>query len=146
MKLISHRGNLFGRDKKLENDIKHIERALSLGFDVEIDVRMFNGNLYLGHDFACNQISKYFLLNERLWCHAKDIDALNVLLNIGAHCFWHQNDLFTLTSKNYIWEYPCKNYSNNSIAVLPELNNVKLNQLKQCNGICSDFIGNYKGE
>ena len=38
MILISHRGNIFGPNKKDENKIEYVENALNLGFDVEIDV------------------------------------------------------------------------------------------------------------
>ena len=38
MKLISHRGNILGRKKQLENNPNYIENTLKLGYDVEIDV------------------------------------------------------------------------------------------------------------
>lgn len=45
MILISHRGNLSGLNPDLENSEKYINTALSLGFDVEIDIRnVSNGN------------------------------------------------------------------------------------------------------
>jgi hypothetical protein len=34
--------------------------------------------------------------------------------------FWHQNDDFTLTSKNYIWTYPGQPYTASSVIVMPE--------------------------
>ena len=50
MKIISHRGNLNGVDSKNENKPETIVKALDLGFDVEIDIRVINGEIYLGHD------------------------------------------------------------------------------------------------
>ena len=39
MRLIAHRGNTNGRNKKRENEIVYILEALNLGYDAEIDVR-----------------------------------------------------------------------------------------------------------
>ena len=48
MRLIAHRGNINGRNKKRENEIEYILEALNLGYDVEIDfstyVRVCNCN------------------------------------------------------------------------------------------------------
>ena len=38
MKFISHRGNLYGPNPKLENKPTYIIEALKMGFDVEVDV------------------------------------------------------------------------------------------------------------
>ena len=64
------------------------------------------------------------------------------------HCFWHQKDDVTLTSRNFIWTYPGKPLTDNSIAVLPELNNDNSMKMlpKKLFGICSDYIKNYRGE
>ena len=42
MKYISHRGNLDGRNLKTENSPNQIDTVLSLGYDVEIDLRFLN--------------------------------------------------------------------------------------------------------
>ena len=138
---ISHRGNISGQNKESENRPEYIRAALEKGFEVEIDVRFKDSQFYLGHDFAEYKVESSFLLNEKLWCHAKDIEAMNSLKKINAHYFWHQDDDVTLTSKGYFWTYPGKTLTNNSICVLPEINNIKK---IECAGICSDFIQNYK--
>ena len=62
-----------------------------------------------------------YLRDKRLWCHAKNIDALDIMTSYSdIHSFWHQNDDFTLTSRNFIWTYPGKQLTQNSICVLPE--------------------------
>ena len=61
--------------------------------------------------------------------------------NYDINCFWHENDEFTLTSKNYIWSYPRKESCENTIVVMPEIFNTNIDN---CLGICSDFIANYK--
>ena len=64
---------------------------------------------------------------------------------LELHYFWHQEDNFTLTSKNYIWTYPGKTYTPKSIIVMPEWNKnidefVDL-RAYDCYGICSDYVG-----
>ena len=77
-----------------------------------------------------------FLKKNGLWCHAKDIDTLNVMLSYSdIHCFWHQEDDVTLTSEGYLWTYPGKDLTPNSISVLPD-NKPDV----EVAGVCSDFI------
>lgn len=141
MKLISHRGNLDGPKIDLENSPEYINNALSNGYDVEIDVRFINGFFYLGHDQAEHKIEKNFLQTEGLWCHAKNIEALEELRKLNCVYFWHENDDYTLTSNGYIWAYPGKKLTKNSICVLPE----KISYSKiDCAGICSDYVVKYK--
>jgi hypothetical protein len=60
-KIISHRGNVNGPNKKRENRISSIVECLNLGFDVEIDVFLINQKLYLGHDEPQEEILPNFL-------------------------------------------------------------------------------------
>jgi len=141
MYLISHRGNINGIQVDKENNPEYICDAINKGFDVEIDVRYENDKFFLGHDFSQFEISKEFLLNKKIWCHAKTNEALSALQEIKAHFFWHEEDDYTITSKGYIWTYPGKKLLPKSICVLPEKANYKeIN----CLGICSDFIEKYK--
>ena len=80
-------------------------------------------------------------MNERLWCHAKNIEALLRMQNYDIHYFWHEKDKITLTSKNHIWAYPNVDYPTFSIAVLPEIYN---SEITNCSGICSDYVEKYK--
>jgi len=138
---ISHRGNLIGPNPKKENSPSYIIESLNRGFNVEIDVWFENNKFYLGHDSPKYEVDYKFLINEMLWCHAKNIDALLEMKKYVIHYFWHENDLVTLTSKNYIWAYPSKDFPKNSIGVLPEKND---SNIINCRGICSDIILNYK--
>ena len=52
MIIISHRGNLNGIDLERENNPYFIDDCISKGFDVEIDLRIKENKLFLGHDFA----------------------------------------------------------------------------------------------
>ena len=50
MLLISHRGNVKGRFEEFENSPSYIDKAIELGYDVEVDIRYISEVLYLGHD------------------------------------------------------------------------------------------------
>jgi hypothetical protein len=145
MILISHRGNIDGINPKLENDPMYIKMALTMGYHVEIDVWYSNEQWYLGHDLPTFPIDESFLENDKLWCHSKNHYAMEKMLhNHLIHCFWHENDQLTLTSKRFVWTYMGKNQIANSIAVLPEkfpFREISPNVV----GICSDNIKNYKG-
>ena len=139
--LISHRGNINGKNEKLENSPSYVKKALDLGYDVEVDVWVVNDKFYLGHDNPQYEIPIEFLKNEKLWCHAKNIIALNKMLENDIHCFWHQEDDVTLTSKGVMWTYPGKELTSNSIQVMPEWDN---KEHKNIMGLCSDYVEKYK--
>ena len=142
MILISHRGNLNGPQPENENKPEYVDIALK-NFNVEIDVFFYKKEFWLGHDkpeYKINNLN--WLKNNKLWVHAKNLDALNELLeHPSIHSFWHQNDDVTLTSRGYMWTYPNKKLFNKSIAVINKKNN-RENVLK-CSGICSDYIRSY---
>lgn len=141
MKLIAHRGLTDGPNISLENFPKQIELSLSQGFDCEIDLWLVNSELYLGHDSPTYFVDKKFLDNCGLWIHAKNLGALRWLTDTNLHYFWHENDKFTLTSNNFIWSYPGSDLTQRSIAVLPEWNDSKFENLPiNCYGICSDYV------
>lgn len=144
MKLISHRGNINGPNLDIENNPNIILEVLDLGYDVEIDVWSVDDEFYLGHDYPKYKVNSEFLENDMLWCHAKNLNSLySMLLNKKIHCFWHQEDDFTITSKGFIWTYPNKQLTDNSICVLPEKTNLTKEQISNSYGICSDFIIKY---
>lgn len=142
MILISHRGNIRGKDLDNENKPEYILNAIKLKYEVEVDVWSHKNKLYLGHDEPLFDFDDKLLnYSSLLWFHAKNLEALEILHKLNLHYYWHQNDDVTLTSKGYWWTYPGKKLFKNSICVLPELNN---NNSKICAGYCSDFIQNYK--
>ncbi len=142
MKVISHRGYENGQDAELENNIVQIKKLLNMNIDVEVDV-LYNGGLYLGHDNPDYEINIGFLKQDGLWCHAKNIEALDIMLKNNIHCFWHQDDDYTITSKGFIWAYPGMKLTKNSVCVLPEHPINKEIDLKSCYGICTDYPFNY---
>ena len=147
MILIAHRGNLFGESEE-ENKPEFIDKALFEGFDVEIDLWCENEKFYLGHDHPQYLISNQWLKERRenLWIHCKNNTCLSILIETDFHYFWHQNDNYALTSKNFIWAYPGHEIiSNKCIQVMPE---IKINkhsvEINIYGGICSDYVAKYR--
>jgi hypothetical protein len=139
---IAHRGLTDGPDKLLENNPKQVLKAIEQGYHAEVDLWFVNSELFLGHDAPQYLISEKFLQNFSLWIHAKNLAALRWLYDTDFNYFWHQEDDFTLTSKNWIWTYPGKELTSRSIMVMPEMHNYDLSGLNNlnCYGICSDYV------
>ena len=151
MKLIAHRGNTDGAKPERENNPSYIDKAIEKGYNVEIDIRgSFYTKFYLGHDKPEYIITPSWLFerSEHLWIHAKDIQALYSLTQQASNfnVFWHQQDSYTITTKGYIWTYPGQTLTPSSILVMPEMSEQLFsdNDIKNCAGICSDFINKYR--
>ena len=148
MKLIAHRANLNGPNPLTENSPEQIQHCIESGVDVEIDVRYDpkTERLWLGHDEPQHAVTWWWLAgrSQHLWIHCKDITPLHAFANgtSGYNYFWHQEDDFTLTSKQYIWTYPGKPYTNQSVIVTPEWNEPDWDTLRvtDCYGICTDYV------
>jgi hypothetical protein len=134
---------LEGPDPSIENLPSQVEYVLSQGIDVEIDVWYVEEQFWLGHDNPQYLVKEEFLLKEGLWCHAKNWQALEQLLRIGVHCFWHQEDDYTLTSKSIVWVYPRKFLFKDSVCVMPESTAFSLDEISKCMGVCTDFVFEY---
>jgi hypothetical protein len=147
MILISHRGNTNGKFESYENEPMYIDKAISDGFDVEIDVWYKDNILWLGHDQPQYGIDFKWITDriDKLWIHCKNVEAINYFKSSTYlfNYFWHETDTLTLTSKNYIWVYPGKQPIENSIAVMPEIYN---DDISKCIGVCSDYISKIKYE
>ena len=129
MKFIAHRGNINEKKPEKENHPDYILEAMQLGYDVEVDVWYENDKFVLGHNNPEYEIDYNFLLNQSLWCHAKNIEALYAMRALKAHCFWHQEDDVSLTSNGFLWTYPGKPLYGLSICVKPELSQYSKNDL-----------------
>ncbi len=143
MILISHRGNISGPSLQ-ENSPSFIDAAIHAGFEVEIDVWLNSGELFLGHDNPQYPVDLEFLNSRPLWCHAKNFNALTYMLENNITCFWHEEDDFTLTSNNQIWTYPLKKVEKRSIIVCKTLEDTQKYAKKDIFGVCSDFVGDIK--
>lgn len=141
MKLISHRGNITSSNDELENTPAYIETALKT-YDCETDVWYQDQKFYLGHNEPMHEISKEFLLHPGLWCHAKHYASLQALLDIGAHCFFHQTDDYTVTSQGIIWAYPRQKGDKNTVCVHPH--ELDIDDVKKFYGVCANNIKDYE--
>lgn len=147
MKLIAHRGNIFGPNPIEENNPDYINTALIHGFDVEVDVwaQWQPNNMYaplqwfLGHDGPQYSVSLAFLENPRIWCHAKNYLAM-IHLNEQdrVHYFWHQSDMLALTSKGYLWTCDVTCPSNNTVLMATTHTTP---DPTEWGGLCSDWVG-----
>lgn len=142
MKFISHRGNLTGPNPERENEPSYILEAIAQGFEVEIDLWLVDDKLFLGHDEPQHEVPDGFLESNIFFIHAKNLEALYHLLENYSHLhfFWHEEDDFTLTSKNFIWTFPEKNVTNRSIIVCSTRDEVEKYLDSSCCAICTDYI------
>ena len=137
MVIISHRGNIKGPNPQLENNPDHI-RTIIQHYDCEIDVWKVGDKIFLGHDNPQYPVDVSFFNHIGLWCHAKNLEALQFLLELGITCFYHNIDDFTLTNNRYIWTYPGKPVTRRSIIV--DLSNNWIEKNYDCYGVCVDYI------
>lgn len=144
MILISHRGNISGPNPERENHPDYIDAALQMGYDVEVDIWSVYNKLWLGHDKPQYVLPTEYLINDRIWFHCKNADALYILTSSypTTKYFWHQEDSYTLTSNKKIWVYPGKALPTGSIAVMPDLEQ----DISNCYAVCTDYITTYARE
>jgi hypothetical protein len=138
MIVISHRGNTSGSVYQTENQPQIIQSLLDKGIHVEIDVWFVENIFLLGHDEPLYKTDLQFLLQKNLWCHAKNLAALEAMLTLDINCFWHENDKHTLTSNGYIWTYPDQNIGEKSIIVDTSKNWKEKNY--DCYAVCVDYL------
>ena len=99
MKIISHRGNINGRNAQKENTLKQIIKCIEMGYDVEVDIRRRGNKFYLGHDKEDMIIeeNQLFELSEKLWIHCKDLNSLSWFVGTNNNLFnffWHEKDQY----------------------------------------------------
>ncbi len=143
MKVISHRGNIDGRRPSLENRTDYIDKAISLGYDVEVDLWKVGADFYLGHDGPEHIVLIGWLddRSHKLWVHCKNLEAVEFLSSnkYDINYFWHQEDAMTITSKGHVWSYPGI-YVKGGIVV--ELEHKDLPS--HIRGVCTDYPVLYK--
>lgn len=133
---IAHRGNISGPSKD-ENKPEYILQTLEKGCYVEVDVWKIGDNLLLGHDRGEYPVDLDFLKKDRLICHCKNADALELMIKEGIHCFGHDKDDVVLTSRGWLWTYLGKPLTKQSICVMPEISG---QDPIDCLGVCSDYL------
>ena len=105
MKIISHRA-LLDDATSMPNTINAVKEVKSRGLDVEVDVwGNKDGVLFLGHEIPGEKTPLEFLKDPKIWVHAKNEFALEILYDTEVNYFFQSNDLFSVTSKGYIWAH-----------------------------------------
>tara|TARA_R100001129_G_scaffold54001_2_gene37079 strand:- start:110 stop:604 length:495 start_codon:yes stop_codon:yes gene_type:complete len=163
MILYSHRGNLNGKNPELENTPEYIDKAISNGFSVEVDIWKVGKKFFLGHDNPDTEIPYEWLEDRRndLLVHAKNFNAFSLFtfqhLNRDKELavFFHENEKYALVHNcrnshgiiidGIIWahcldEINCK-------TIIPLLSSEDLSNnfpQKQIWGVCSDHIADVK--
>ena len=144
IKYIAHRGNLEGKNFNLENVPSYIDRALDFGFDAEIDLRMVEDALYLGHDEPQYFINETWLKerSSKLWVHAKDINSAMWLAEKDwVQYFCHQSDEFTITNNGWLWCHAQKvELTSRCIIPLLSLDDIKKYNRVDFGGVCTDYV------
>lgn len=147
--IISHRGLLDGPNSILENRPSSIHDAIDKGFEVEIDLWMLEGRLWLGHNHPQYLFKEEQYDKTKIWCHAKNHEAFQYLILQDYHCFWHNHDSYAITSKKYIWTHKkgkalSPRNKLPTIYALPENDHIVKENLSDYYGVCTDFPFKYK--
>lgn len=141
MKWIAHRGNINGPNFLMENNPQYVRKTLEAGYDVEIDVWFEFGDIYLGHDKPQYKINRYFLQNQRVWAHCKNIKTYIELSKfININCFLQDAEELVSTTRGYIWAHS-KSTAWNNKTVITKLDSRNWNAPDDIFAICSDYVG-----
>ena len=138
MKIISHRGNVRGPIPDKENRPSYIDCAIGNGYDVEIDVRLIAGQLWLGHDELQYKVEHSWLQprKEYLWIHCKDLAAAKECWEYQSFC--HTSDPYTYTSTGKIWLHDISMKIDNNV-IIPMIDDIDYAPMKgKPYAICTD--------
>lgn len=144
MKLISHRGNIRGPVEEKENQPSYIDCALGNGYDVEIDLRIIDGELWLGHDEPQYKITHRWIRERRnnLWIHCKNLEAAKQSWIYQSFC--HTGDQYSYTSNGKIWLHDLSQKIDSGVIIpLLSMNDIEeyrdIIEHKNAYGICTDY-------
>ena len=146
MKLISHRGNYSSIFPDKENKPSYLDTTISMGYDVEVDIRYLDGKFYLGHDTPDTEVTEKWILNrkDKIWFHCKNLNSAQKFfeMNCGIRYFCHSSDNFILTSTNHIWVHDLKlNLDKSCIIPLLDKEAIKnYNNKNEVYAVCTDYI------
>ena len=138
MKIISHRGNVRGPLADRENRPSYIDCAIGNGYDVEIDVRLIAGQLWLGHDEPQYKVEHSWLQprKEYLWIHCKNLAAAKECWEYQSFC--HTSDPYTYTSTGKIWLHDLSMKIDNNV-IIPMIDDIDYAPMNgQPYAICTD--------
>tara|TARA_R110000868_G_scaffold124816_1_gene329711 strand:- start:2367 stop:2822 length:456 start_codon:yes stop_codon:yes gene_type:complete len=144
MIIISHRGNINGVNPSKENRPSYIDCAIGLGYQVEIDIRLINNQIWLGHDVPQYKIDYNWIYKRKneLWIHCKNLQAADYFIpfknNINYFC--HTNDPVVLTSSGKLWVHDLSlSLGKNTIIPLLSLHDIESFTAGEVYAICTDY-------
>ena len=147
IRLIAHRGNLRGIDRRRENTWAYLKEALDAGFDVEVDIVWRDNTYFLGHQLYTNlelMVLEIWDYKDRIWFHAKTVTTLYKIRFHDVNAFYHDEDPCVLTTKGIMWNHVRSiEISPGSIVVLPEMSGILDHEpdiYGRVFGICTDLI------
>lgn len=145
MIIISHRGNISGSIPDKENRPSYIDCAISSGLEVEVDLRLIDGFLWLGHDTPDYKVTIDWILkrSKSLWIHCKNLDCAKYLFYFKDQVkyFCHTKDSYVLTSTGNLWVHDLNmNIDTTCIIPLIESEDVLKYNGTQVYGICTDYV------
>ena len=137
MKIISHRGNVRGPIPDKENRPRYIDCAIGNGYDVEIDVRLIAGQLWLGHDGPQYKVEHSWLQprKEYLWIHCKDLAAAKECWEYQSFC--HTSDPYIYTTTGKVWLQELSLMVND--AIIPLIDDPIIYLAQKPYAICTDY-------
>lgn len=141
--IISHLGNLNGRQPEHENTLPYVRAALDRGWHICIDV-LFSGGRFLlpttqGHQAA----PPAFFSQQRVWARALTPGTLDALCQVNAHVVPVSAADFSLTSAQFLWTLPSVELTDRSIAVFPEFADASWLADSEPAGICTNYPEKY---
>jgi hypothetical protein len=136
--IISHMGNIDGRQPEKENTLPYVQEALKAGWHVCINVVFRNGAFLLPSARGLYSVPPAMLSKQRVWCRAYDADTADALCNINAHCFILSESFMSFTSSQFIWTMPPHALVSRSIAAFPELAEPGWLEKAEPAGLCSN--------
>ena len=145
-RLIAHRGNVCGVQAERENTLGYLKEALAAGFEVEVDVRIDSGQLWLGHDAPTQAVELGFLMDARVWTHCKTVATY---LELGKHkdvnAFFQDHDEIAPTTRGFLWHHSrSRTFGDRSIATWLTLDASRGLEQVELAGICTDEPVRYR--
>jgi hypothetical protein len=161
IEIISHRGNLEGPEPTFENKMETFQKAMDLGYSLELDIWHKDDGLYLGHDGPDTKTSFEELLKltigypyQNVYVHCKTLETLQECVKeipLGLFScfvpFFHDVDDCIMLMNGVVWIHPhatkkSLHRPSHSILVCPDpIKNNYIDELpwNEYAGVCTDF-------
>lgn len=146
VKLIAHRGNLYGPQPEKENEPSYVNEAVQQGFFAEVDIWTKEEKIFLGHDEPKYEVDINWLLerHDSLYLHAKNVSAFLYFKDrTRFNTFYHTTEDFVITSngETIVRETSVEEgifYPINTIFTMPENGKVTVPSYRS---VISDYAG-----